>query len=134
MESWKSQLERGHEWLCEQLGVEADRYPLRFAPGNDGWLQAEETACGFCDLIVTERGSELSREHAETLSDALYISARPILGQEGSRHAASRPAPGSDQRRISFAFQLDTIGQVCPDWRDRLATEQAIEHGARGRP
>lgn len=117
-------LESGHKWLCERLGVEPGRYPLRFAPDNSGWYHAEPVTDGGYDLIVTERGRELSRERADTLADALYVYARAILAEEGTRQAASTSPPEADQRRASFAFQLEAMTRLCPEWHDRLAAEQ----------
>lgn len=116
-------LESGHKWLCEPLGVEPGRYPLCFEPDNSGWYHIEPVTSGGYDLIVAERGRELSRERADTLADALYVYARAILAEQGTRHAANVSPPEADQRRASFAFQLEGMARLCPEWHDRLAIE-----------
>ena len=119
----RTDLENGHRWLCEQLGVPADRYPLRFIPEHDGWVHVEPRSDGTCSLVVTERGEELSREDTGSLTDVLYFYGRAILAAEGGHHAALHGDPAADQRRESFAFQLQAMARLCPQWRDRLAGE-----------
>lgn len=112
-----------HGRLIAQMGVEAARHPLHFAPQNDGSAHVAPLPEGGWLWQVTENGRITAERRFADDEALLYRLACTIAESEGARYQAGVAVPGQDPRRADFAHRLELVGRASPEWRVRLAEE-----------
>jgi hypothetical protein len=110
------------EELAGQIGAPPDSLPT-FGRSEDARPHIEVERDGRMAWVVDERGAEIERRATLDRDELLYWTFESVTWLMAYQEA--RGAPGDDFRRLLFTRQLELLGQLKSQWRDRVSTEKA---------
>ena len=105
--------------LAAKINAPYGSLPTYNFPIGDATPYIEVDDEGFMYFIISERGTEFSREKFDNIDDFLYrIFSRATFSMACSYELKHR-IEGKDCRRIIFAKQEELLGQLNETWRER---------------
>lgn len=114
----------------ERLVVEAGRkgglpdsyLRIAHASAEDGTPHIEVDGDSFA-YVVSERGSELSRQKVTSLDDLLFLILSDIAEKYAFAKECTQRTPGEDPRRAAFGMWLACIKSMNPEWGAKITHE-----------
>ena len=125
MQSLARQIAEEHAGLLKRAGIAPENYPLFFERQDDGSFHIEIGPENRLELVVTERGSILSRTRYRDLGALLYELVKSATFAEAQACELAHRVPGQDSRRLLFERQITLMGRISSEWRQRLSWEVA---------
>lgn len=110
------------EELAEKVEAPPDSLPT-FGRSEDARPHVEVERDGRMAWVVDERGAEIERRATLDRDELLYWIFESVTWLMAYQEAHG--VPGDDFRRILFTRQLELLGRLKTEWRDRVATEKA---------
>ncbi|MCB2087936.1 MAG: Imm63 family immunity protein [Sphingomonadaceae bacterium] len=114
---------RQHRANVLAMGGSEELAQINRAPQHDGNSHVEPARDGGWMLIVTDRGQKYERTHYASDGDLLYRLGSGAAFRLACDHELANRVEGQDSRRLLFTRQLDLVGRVSGEWRERLAAE-----------
>ncbi|MCZ2496159.1 hypothetical protein GN316_05265 [Xylophilus sp. Kf1] len=123
-----AELQRQYAILVRQFDVEPHVAVLHTTRQDDGSPHIELHGNSF-DYVVTERGSEWSREQGLSLDDVLYLLLKSVTGHvamKQERITRITRVGEIDGRSVWFPLQESLMGQLRAEWGARLQEEHRL--------
>ena len=120
-----SPIQTSYREYAIRIGVPPEKIQLNETPADNGAAHIECIGSELC-YVVTERGRELDRRRTENPDLLLYWLISDLTHALASSHAAKLRRQSEDFRRMLFAKQLELLGTIKEEWRERRAEEIAV--------
>jgi hypothetical protein len=111
--------------LLRRAGIAPERHPVFLSRRDDGSRHLEVAADDRFELVVTERGSIISRIRFQDRKALLYELVKDATFTEAQTFELAHRVEGQDSRRLLFDRQITLMGRIASDWRQRLSWEVA---------
>ena len=104
------------------IGAPADLCPLSPAMRGDGSPFLRVVADGYI-YANEERGHVYNERKTQDLDELLYWIMKDITRSMASEYELANRVPKTDFRRMLFAKDLELLGSLKPEWRERKQRE-----------
>jgi Immunity protein 63 len=120
-----SNIQTSYREYAQRIGVPPAKIQLNETPTDKGAAHIEYDGSELC-YVVTERGRELERRRTLKPDLLLYWLISDLTHALASSHAAKFRRQPEDFRRMLFVKQLELLGAIKEEWRERRAEEIAV--------
>lgn len=115
-------LQREYDEYCQKILPSEKPYRFRTRRHDDGSTHIEIKGDEY-HLVVTERGSELSRSATTSKEELMYRLVSDLAWATASDYEARNRLEGRDFRRMLFAKWRSYLKAVNPKWAKRCEEE-----------